>query len=315
MQCVYEGLDAGDVVISIFLDFSKAFDSVDHKILLSKLYRYGIRGGALEWFRSYLQNRKQYVDLDGTNSDVRSISHGVPQGSILAPLLFLLFINDLPYCSDFFKFTLFADDSNLLCKLGKNSNIQEVINKNLIIVNNWLIANKIKINVEKSKFMVFSYKNSVNVDCFRFGTGVITSTSTIKFLGVLIDKKLNFKDHVSKLKNIISTKVGLLYRLNKILPHEILKFIYNSIVVPHLNYGIVLWYSAPSYVIQKLFIAQKKCVRAICNLSFNETTEPHFRKLKLLKLCDVYRKNLLVHFHDTVYSNLNSNLKSIMKPH
>ena len=105
------------------------------------------------------------------------------------------------------------------------------------------------------------------------------------------------------------------YRLNKFLPLEIPKIIYITIVLPHLNYGIILWYSAPSYIIQKLFVSQKKCIRAICGLEYNQTTQPHFKNLNLLKLSEIYKRNLLLHFHDTIFEDMNPNLQNIIKSH
>ena len=113
LQFIYNNLDAGKTVLSLFLDFSKAFDCVDHTILLHKLEVYGVRGVALLWFQSYLSNRMQYVSINGNNSEYKSVESGVPQGSILGPLLFLIYINDFPKSSNFFKFNLFADDSTL----------------------------------------------------------------------------------------------------------------------------------------------------------------------------------------------------------
>ena len=284
---------------------------------MAKLYRYGKRGGTFEWFKSYLYNRKQYVNVNNCHSDEKNITHGVPQGSILGPLLFLLFINDFPNCNNFFKFTLFADDSNLFCRLKKTScsDIQNIISSNLVHVDNWLTANKIKINIDKSKFMIFSYQSPMRIDLIKFGSGTIASTSTIKFLGVTIDQNLNFKEHVTKLKTNICKQVGLLYRLNKFIPLKILKIIYNTIVLPHLNYGIIVWYSAPSFIIQRIFVSQKKFIRAICGLEYNQTTRPHFKDLNLLKLSEIYKRNLLLHFYDTIFEDMNPNLQNIIESH
>ena len=124
LEFIYNNLDQNKTVISIFMDFSKAFDCIDHTILLKKLYFYGIRGTPYDWFASYLSNRQQFVNVNDTNSSVKSVSHGVPQGSILGPLLFLIFINDLPNVSPFFKFCMFADDSTLTCKFDNSDELQ-----------------------------------------------------------------------------------------------------------------------------------------------------------------------------------------------
>ena len=121
LEYVYNKLDQGEIVLSIFLDFRKAFDVVDHQILLNKLEKYGIRGLPKQWISSYLSNRKQYVAINGVESSLQPVTHGVPQGSILGPLLFNIFINDLPSCNNFFNFTLYADDSTLTCSFSETN--------------------------------------------------------------------------------------------------------------------------------------------------------------------------------------------------
>ena len=121
MRYIYDNLDDGNTVVSLFLDFSKAFDCIDHKLLLHKLFLCGVRGIALDWFRSYLSSRQQYVSTNNFDSSVKNVTHGVPQGSILGPLLFLVFINDFPQSNSFFKFSLFADDSTLSCRFIENN--------------------------------------------------------------------------------------------------------------------------------------------------------------------------------------------------
>ena len=158
MQYMYDSIDSGNFVISVFLDFKKAFDTVDHKILLSKLNFYGIKRVSHEWLKSYLSERNQITVIDGITSS-SSISHGVPQGSVLGPLFFLIFINDLPNSSSLLKLILFADDSTLSTSFAEENAMEFTLtlNHELSNVNNWLTSNRICINADKTKFMNFSY--------------------------------------------------------------------------------------------------------------------------------------------------------------
>ena len=222
------------------MDFSKAFDCIDHEILLKKMFFSGIRGIPHDWFSSYLSERQQFVHVNDCNSSLKYVSHGVPQGSILGPLLFLIFINDLPNVSPFFKFCMFADDSTLTCKFD-NSNELQIKNKlenELIIVQNWLNMNKIKMNYDKSNFIIFSYGKKYSLDKIKFGQNSISSTCNTKFLGIIVDNHLNFRSHVDFICSKVSKVVGMLFRLNNVLPTEALKTLYSTLLVPHLMYGI-----------------------------------------------------------------------------
>ena len=146
MDQVTKALDKGEKVIGIFLDFSKAFDTVNHAILLDKLHHYGVRGNALDWFRSYLSNRKQYVSYNGVSASTKLITCGVPQGSILGPLLFLIYINDLNnVCCDSVPI-LFADDTNLFYKGADFGELVKSINAELENISLWLKVNKLSLN-------------------------------------------------------------------------------------------------------------------------------------------------------------------------
>ena len=195
LEFVYNNLDQSHTVISIFMDFSKAFDCIDHTILLKKLYYYGIRGVPYRWLGSYLSDRKQYVSVNDALSDVCQVTHGVPQGSILGPLLFLIFINDFPDVNPFFKYSLFADDSTLTCKFSTSDEtiIKNKIENELEIIYLWLKMNKIKINYDKSKFIVFFYGKKYFLQNLKFGDGVISSTDSTRFLGIVVDRNLNLK--------------------------------------------------------------------------------------------------------------------------
>ena len=295
LDYVYENLDQGNTVVSIFMDFSKAFDCIDHQILLRKLHSYGIRGIALDWFRSYLNDRKQYVVINFSESELRPITHGVPQGSILGPLLFLIFINDFPESNRFFNFTLFADDSTLSCNFN---NVDEDLMKNtiesqLIPVYNWLSSNKIKINLDKSNFIIFSYRKSYNLNALNLGTGSINSTDQTKFLGMMIDKNLNFKSHIASLCAKLAQASGMLFRLNNILPQHSLTTLYYALFLPHLMYGIEIWFNILAVNDDRIFKLQKKAIRAIHSLPYGHHTSEFFKQMKVLKVHDLYKLRAL----------------------
>ena len=215
---VIQAIGTGEYAVGVLLDFSKAFDTVDHDILLDKLDPYGIRGCALSWFKSYLSCRTQYVTYDGSESNRQMIKCGVPQGSILGPLLFLIYINDLcTVCKNIIP-VLFADDTNLFSSGLDATGIQDGVNHDLAIITEWLKANKLSLNIKKTHYMCFSAKNKVKPDIsFKIDGEIIAEVTSSKFLGVIIDDKLNWKDHVSFVCRKVARGLGIIIKVRKVL--------------------------------------------------------------------------------------------------
>ena len=203
-------LENGEYVVGVYLDLSKAFDTVDHMILLQKLYQCGVRGCTHDWFTSYLSNRSQFVTYNGVKSDLKNIQCGVPQGSILGPLLFLLYINDLTFaCKRTFP-VLFADDSNLFISDKNPNHVQHMINDELKDIVIWLRANKLSLNINKPHYMLFSNKNIAQPNItIEIDKQPITCVTKTKFLGVIIDNKLSWKEHISYVCGKVAKGVGI----------------------------------------------------------------------------------------------------------
>ena len=240
-----KSLENGEYVLGVFLDFSKAFDTVDHSILLSKMYHYDIRGVAFKWFQSYLADRQQYITYNGVQSSKKLIKCGVPQGSILGTILFLLYINDLvKVCSTTLPF-LFADDTYLFIS-GKNlTEMAHSLNKELLEISPWLKINKLSLNVNKTHHMLFTKERkyipciSINID----GQSIDEVGST-RFLSVHIGNRLTWKKHISYISGKVSRGIGVIVRARRILNSDALLTLYYSFIYPFITYCNHVWGSA-----------------------------------------------------------------------
>ena len=273
-------------IIGIFIDLSKAFDTIDHDKLLVKLDNYGVRGNCHSLLKSYLTNRKQYTSFDGENSSKADVIFGVPQGSVLGPLLFLIYVNDIVNCSPYGEFILYADDTNIFIVADSKAEAFKKANKVLELVNNYMVSNQLHINTSKCYFIYFRPKLYSRSICARtapydrdaklFLTGTqVKQVSSIKFLGVTIDENLNWLPHIDNLKNKLVLSQGALYRIKDYIPKRLHKTLYHSLFESHLTYGISVWGSQSNSVMEKLFNIQKSCVRMLFGnqhaLSKNDT--------------------------------------------
>ena len=252
-------LDLGNTPINIYIDLSKAFDTLDHDILISKLQHYGIKGAALQLLISYLSNRKQFVQYGDTLSQKTDILMGVPQGSILGPLLFIIYINDMAHSSELFKFINFADDTTLITNLNNEDTRNESLNHELTNFHNWLKANKLSLNINKTKAMVFHMpQKRIQLPSLKIAGEDIAFVDNFNFLGIIINKHLNWTSHVDMLTAKLSKTIGILNTLKHILPINIMRTIYNSLILCHLNYGVLLW-GPKLHLNDRLHILKKSC--------------------------------------------------------
>ena len=215
-------LDRNRTPTNVYLNFFKAFDTLSHNILLRKLEHYGVCDSALNFMKSYLEHRKQFVQFDECISEMKAIHKGVPQGSILGPLLFLIYINDIPNSSNLFNFLMYADDTTLYCCLKDidSVNKEPVLNSKLKGVQLWLSANKLTLNVNKSNYMLFSKHKNTQLPKLnlQINNSNILSTSEFNFLGFHINTKLNWDTHVNIIGNKISRVIGIIKKITVYFP-------------------------------------------------------------------------------------------------
>ncbi len=281
-------IESRSIQCSVFLDLAKAFNTVNHTILLNKLEKYGIRGLPLMLIRSFLQDRLQCTNANCTKSNWKFVRDGVPQGSSLGPLFFLIYINDFPNCTNL-RVTLYADDACLTYDHHDPLQLENVINSELKNVKNWLNSNKLFVNHAKSNFLIFTKKRIKHKFSILLNSTEIKQAHHTKYLGVIINDKLDWKDHVSFLKSKLSKSSYIIWKLKHFVDKATLKCVYYSLVYSHLHYCISSWGSASPSNLNSLVTLQKRIIRTISCQPARSHTNPLFLDLGILKLNDIYK--------------------------
>lgn len=282
--------------IGVFIDLKKAFDTIHHTILISKLNNYGIRGVVLDWLISYLHNRQQYVELGGFKSDCMKLECGVPQGSVLGPKLFILYINDICEVSKLMQFVLFADDTNFFCSGQDLKSVAESITNEMVKLKQWFNKNKLSLNLKKTKFMIFSKLKRDEIILSIDGVN-IERVHDFRFLGVILDEKFSWKNHVAHIKAKVAKSIFILNKVKYELDTNVLRMLYCTLVLPYFIYCLEVWGNSYKSNMTPLIMLQKKAVRIIHKEDFRAHTNRLFRLSGLLKILDLVElRTLLVVF-------------------
>ena len=293
----YKNMDTGKYTALVFIDLKKAFDTVDHDILLKKMQKYGVSGIGLTWFKSYLQDRRQLCKVNGVSSRIEEIHCGVPQGSCLGPLLFIVYTNDLPFCLEGCQVTMYADDTSISFAAKSVNDLNMTLNRELDSLRKWLQGNKLSLNVLKTQAMVIGSRPNlkkistklVEPPSFSIGGSDVELVGNVKYLGVQIDRHLAWDEHVHFLRSKVSRAIGFLKYAKKLLPQDTLCKMYRGIVEPHLRYCCSVWGACGGTRLQVLQKLQNRAARIVTNSSYDSSASALIKTLNWPTVADMIK--------------------------
>ncbi|CAH2109003.1 unnamed protein product [Euphydryas editha] len=306
-------IDQRKIVLGVFIDLKKAFDTVNHDLLIRKLVNVGIIGSALDMLKSYLSNRQQVTKIGEYRSSPKRISCGVPQGSILGPLLFLIYINSISYIKLNGELTLYADDTCLFYHGSCIHEITRLAQEDLNLLFNWFQSNLLTINVPKTCYCIFKAKNKIipTFNKLKIDSKPLTEKNSETYLGLRIDKNLNWQVQINHIKTKLSSFLGAIRHSVGCLPREIRLMIYNSYVKSHLSYLIEIWGSASKTKIKELQILQNKIVKVLFNYDFMTSTDIIYKETKIMNIYQLYYFNTLILIYKILTKKIHCQIKFI----
>lgn len=289
-------IENGEIVIAVFLDLKRAFETISGDIMAIKLENIGIVGEELNWFKSYMNNRKQKVNYNNKFSNVNDIPIGLPQGTQLSVILFLLYINDIAKATDFGKIYLFADDTVLVVRNRDIDTAIKQTNHDLGNVYNWLNLNKLKLNTNKTEYMAISKKKLIiDQNCIIIGNEAIKRVEHVKYLGFYLDENLNFNKQIDVLRKKLASKINFMKRISKKLTFDTKKTIYNAIIAPHFEYCSTLYINCNKEQIDTLQKLQNRAMRIILNCEFRTHINDMLETLDWLNITQKIKHNIIMY--------------------
>ena len=299
---IRKSVDKGEYALGIYLDLKKAFDTVNHKILLSKLDHYGFRGHVNTFINSYLSNRQQYTVVNGKKSATCLIDTGVPQGSVLGPMLFIIYINDIINCISDGKTTLFADDTSILLQDTNLNILKQKSEKTLKDVYDWLVSNRLTLSWEKTNFVIYHSfkKNADGLRELKVYDNIIKRVKSVKYLGMIIDEHLSWNSHINNLCNLLSRNFNLFYNIRNIVPTNLKRQLYFSLVFSHIQYDIEIYGTCRNNLLNKVQTLQNKLLKVLYKHPYRTDTNYLHRELNILKVKGIRKLNILKFVYESI---------------